>query len=192
VAAGLNVVPGHADTPGADVASRVLSARAAIGANQRTDPVRAALLSIMLAATLATPLVAGAEPMHGRPAIALRIPILPLAWIAAHVRGLFGHAAEIENGSALSREQGWTVLDLPVNEPATALYVEVAGRVQFDSAEIVFRDGAPRPLDLRGVVRGRGFFELHTCAGPRAVTAVRLNVRATTARAQVGIRIARG
>jgi hypothetical protein len=121
----------------------------------------------------------------------VRVPLLPFAWLGARVRGRRGAGPALENASALRREQGWTVLDLPVNEPASALYLEVTGRVQFDSAEIVFRDGAARALDLRGVVRGRGLFELHDFADVPEVATVRLTVRAATARACVGLRIGR-
>jgi hypothetical protein len=157
--------------------------------------MRSAILAFLLTTSVASSMPAGPVPSSARrvPAIAVRVSLLPFAWIGSRMRGLFGHrhGVEVGNASILSREQGWTVLDLPVTEPARALYLEVGGRVQFDSAEIVFRDGNPRPLDLRGVVRGRGLFELHDCALTRDVAAVRLNVRAATERAWVGLRIAR-
>jgi hypothetical protein len=153
--------------------------------------MRSVALAIVFALSLMRPAEAGPAAVRGAPAVSVRVPLLPFTWVASRVRGLFGDHAPLANASALNREQGWTFLELPVNEPARALYLEVDGRVQFDSAEIVFQDGDSRPLDLRDVVRGRGLFQLHDFGGTRQVLAVRLNLRAATARAAVGLRIAR-
>jgi hypothetical protein len=154
--------------------------------------MRCAIATLLLVVALAAPARPDPAPSaaRGPSASSLRVPLLPFAWIGSRTRALV-RQHESAQASPLERARGWTVLELAVAEPARTLYLEVDGRVQFDSAEIVFEEGGSRWLDLRGVVRGQGLFELLDGAGERVVTTVRLNARAASERASVGVRIAR-
>ena len=119
------------------------------------------------------------------------IPLVAFGALFRAIPGLGGRSPELEDGRLITREQGWRVVGFSVNEAVRGLYLEVAGKLEFDRAEVVYQDGALEPIDLKGAERHDGLFELSSLASPRAILGVRLRARARSSQAQVALRLAR-
>jgi hypothetical protein len=89
----------------------------------------------------------------------------------------------------LGLEEGWRPIGFSVGEPVSGLYLRVWGRVQFDRAEIVFRDGELEVVDLRQCVRSGGLYVLTEFDARREVMGVRMVVRARSDFAYVALKL---
>jgi len=92
-----------------------------------------------------------------------------------------------ENSQNLTRS-GWQRVTLWVDDPASALFIEVVrGSVELDRAEIVFENGGRQLIDLRGGVYGRGRFAIASFNRMRNVDRVIVMARPRTYGARLGI-----
>jgi len=153
----------------------------------RFDRLRHLVLSGLLAAT-----PAGARAFTSAPSapVSARVLILPLRTLLACARAPFARRSR-ECATTLVEAGGWRTVVFPVHEAAHAVYLEVAGRAQFDSAEILDGDGKTRALDLHGVTRDDGMFELVSLPAARAIAEVRLTARSASPRARIALCVAR-
>src|SRR5262245_35185822 len=88
------------------------------------------------AAAAGSPLAGAMTPMP----VASRL----LGWLGGRPQGLIA-------GQRLDRGAGWSDVRWEPGTGASGLYLEVAGRVRFREAAILFADGGALHLDLRRV-----------------------------------------
>ncbi len=153
----------------------------------------AALLAGMLLAPASARAEHAVRFSNGTPAEALRARLLlaPLNWLLSSLR-FHWRAPEPPPGSAPIHEgEGWVAIDFPVSEEACGLFLEVAGRVEFDRAAIVRADGSAQLVDLHGAARGRGLYELASFPALEPVERVTLVARARCELAHVAVRLGR-
>ena len=92
-----------------------------------------------------------------------------------------------ENSQNLTRS-GWQRVTLWVDDPASALFIEVVrGSVELDRAEIVFENGGRQMVDLRNGVYGRGRFAIANFNRMRDVDRVIVTARPRMYGARLGI-----
>jgi len=92
-----------------------------------------------------------------------------------------------ENSQSLTRN-GWQRVTLWVDDPASALFIEVVrGAVELDRAEIVFENGGRQLVDLRNGVYGRGRFAIANFNRMRNVDRVIVMARPRSHGARIGI-----
>ena len=92
-----------------------------------------------------------------------------------------------ENSQNLTRS-GWQRVTLWVDDPASALFIEVVrGAVELDRAEIVFENGGRQLVDLRNSVYGRGRFAIANFNRMRNVDRVIVTARPRSYGARLGI-----
>lgn len=124
-------------------------------------------------------------------ALRARVLLAPLEWFLSATRFRW-RAPEPPPGSAPIHEgEGWVALDFPVSEEACGVFLEVAGRVEFDHAAIVRADGSAQLVDLHGAARGRGLYELASFSAFEPVERVTLVARAHSSLAHVAVRLGR-
>ena len=117
--------------------------------------------------------------------------VSPLLWFLGTLGVPVENISPLPNSEALEREQGWRDLVLGVRDEGEGVYLEVQGRIQFDSAEIRLGDGTTRTVDLDHAVRGHGLYLLKDLGGMTAVDAVLLRACARSGEARVGVRLGR-
>ena len=92
-----------------------------------------------------------------------------------------------ENSQNLHRG-GWQRVTLWVDDPASALFIQVVrGAVELDRAEIVFENGGRQMVDLRNGVYGRGRFAIANFNRMRNVDRVIVTARPRSNFARLGI-----
>jgi hypothetical protein len=89
----------------------------------------------------------------------------------------------------LARRDGWTSLTFDLNDQGSALFLEVQGKAEFETADILCEGGEVISVDLRHEVRGGGLYQLHDLGGQRRVSLVRVTARAQSGTARVGLRL---
>jgi len=95
-----------------------------------------------------------------------------------------------EDGETISRDEDWTEFTLGCDNSGTKLWLEVvAGRVQFDWAEVVFANREARVVEMKEFARGPGYYELLDFQGGRKVDHVRMVARARTPEARVVLKM---
>ena len=119
---------------------------------------------------------------------------LPLVvWTGAVVATSAAHSRDVlvwEDGETLSRDEGWTEFTLNADSRGTNLWLEVvAGRMQFDWAEVVFENGDARAVDMKEWARGPGLYHLLDFRDGRRVDHVRLVARAKSPEARVVLKM---
>lgn len=97
----------------------------------------------------------------------------------------------LPNARTLAREQGAREVEFPVRDSGLGVYLEVRGKVRFDSARIRFADGSERVVPLHAAVRGRGLYALQAFDGPTGVEAVTVRASACSGDASFGVRLGR-
>jgi hypothetical protein len=132
-----------------------------------------------------------AAPAFERPPAQVRVQLIDLLNLARPIVGRASARSDWSRSVPLERDRDWTVVRFEVRESGTGLFLEVDGQAQFEGAEIWFADGEVRTIDLRSSIRGDGLFELADFGAAREVSRVRLEVRARSARARVGLRLGR-
>jgi hypothetical protein len=139
-----------------------------------------------LSLELRTGTTSGALAGPARPSLGLRLPIPGAGrlatWIGGRPTGLIA-------GRRLDREAGWRDVRWEPREGALGLYLEVAGRVRFREAAILFADGGALHIDLRQVERRNGLFALAELDAGREVTLVAVMAQAVSSQAEVALRI---
>jgi len=91
----------------------------------------------------------------------------------------------------LARSERFGLVGFDVHDHGLGVYLEVDGRVAFDKAEVVFADGGLEAIDLKGIERGRGLYELASFDGERPVLGVRMHARALSRQARIALRLGR-
>jgi hypothetical protein len=150
------------------------------------------LLASMLAAGLSgSPARAqrpDAPPAPVDGAFALTAPVLRLL-------AIFGVPVQVPaplpNSFELEHAEGWRDVEFPLADRGTGAYLETRGRLEFDRAVLRFGDGGERDVDLSGVSRGNGLYELLAFDAERSVASVTVRARARSARAWLGVRLGR-
>ena len=148
-----------------------------------------------LRASMLLSLPAGRRPPHGFSspgesgllAAALRTP----AWLVARIAGIHVRPRGGDAAARLDRLDGRRVLQFPIGEPASGVFVRIAGRVEFERADIGFADGPVESIDAFGVGRGSGMYQLADFPSDRGVEWVRLVLRARSRQAKVRVLIER-
>ncbi len=123
--------------------------------------------------------------------VAAELLTTPLRWLLSSVRFAYRAPSPPANSAALRPEYGWNDLRFEVGEHTVGVFLEVAGRVEFDRAELEFEDGETETVDLGHRRRGRGLYELASFDEPRGVREVRVHVRADDGDAWLGVRLGR-
>ncbi|MCC6652649.1 MAG: hypothetical protein IT348_15970 [Candidatus Eisenbacteria bacterium] len=123
--------------------------------------------------------------------VSMRVLAAPLRWLLSGVGFSWRAPSAPPNSAPLRAEQQWADLRFPVEEPALGVFLEVAGRIEFDRAALVFDDGSSEAFDLGHSVRGRGLYELAMFAESRRIAEVRVHARAASPLAHVGVRLGR-
>jgi len=131
-----------------------------------------------------------------RPArVAVRVaPVvfLPMVvWTGAVVVAAPAHdVLAWEDAETLARDEDWTEFTLNTDSRGTRLWLQVvAGRAQFDWAEVVFENGDTRVVDMKEWTRDPGYYELLDFRDGRRVDHVRLVARAKTPEARVALQM---
>lgn len=92
-----------------------------------------------------------------------------------------------ENSQNLN-SRGWQRVTLWVDDPASALFLEVVrGSVEFDRAEVFFEGGRRMMVDMNGVMRGQSRFPIARFGNLRNVDRVVVTARPRTWGARIGI-----
>jgi len=95
-----------------------------------------------------------------------------------------------EQSKDLSYRDGMSEVELWADANATQAWLEVVdGAVQFDRAEVIFRDGTRMPVDMHGLTRARGFYPLANFGGWREVSRVVVDARSVTPGARLGLHL---
>lgn len=123
--------------------------------------------------------------------VAAELLTAPLRWLLSTVRFAYRAPSPPANSAALRAEYGWNDLRFEVGEHTVGVFLEVAGRVEFDRAALVFEDGETETVDLGHRRRGRGLYELASFDEPRGVREVRVHARADAEEAWLGVRLGR-
>jgi hypothetical protein len=158
---------------------------------------RLRLFSILiLAATLGglSPRPANAG-WHPAPSVApgetpLTILAGPMGW-AFHLASFVVAPRGPKLSESIAREDGRRILSFPIGESAAGLFVRISGRVEFERADIGFPDGSVQSVDAYGLHRDSGTYALADFDNDRAVSWVRLIVRARSRSARVGVLVGR-
>jgi hypothetical protein len=145
-----------------------------------------------------------AAPVHAQPrashASSVRVSsdaggsralVAPLLWVLGALGVPVEDPAPLPNSEALERSQGWRSLEFPVQDEGLGAYLEVRGRVEFESAEVRFADGTSRTVAPDHAVRGKGLYLLADFGRMTAVTSVIVNARSRDGEARVGVRLGR-
>lgn len=122
--------------------------------------------------------------------VAAEIFSMPVLWLLGAM-GVPVEAPALPNAIVLDRERGWQELVFPVRDDGDGVYLEVAGRVEFDRAVVRFGDGAETAIALGGAVRGGGLYVLVEPRGAVRVECVTLRARARSRTPSVGVRLGR-
>jgi hypothetical protein len=117
--------------------------------------------------------------------------VTPILWALGALGVPTEDRAPLPNSERLERGQGWRVVEFPVRDAGLGVYLEVRGRIEFESAEVRMADGSRRPLALAHTTRGRGLYLLADFGRMDAVDLVLLRARARSGEAQVGVRLGR-
>jgi len=170
----------------------VAPAFAARRVNVRRGPRGRAVVTVHHGWPLRRPL----RPVYVRPLrVAYRVtPVvfLPMAvWAGVMVAG--APAADVlvwEDAETVSKEDDWTEFGLNADARGTKLWLQVvAGRIQFDWAEVVFENGDTRVVDMKEWTRGPGHYELLDFKDGRRVDHVRIVARAKSDEARVALKM---
>ncbi len=95
-----------------------------------------------------------------------------------------------EDGETISRDEDWAEFTLNCDNTGTRLWLEiVAGRAQFDWAEVVFANGEARVVEMKEFERGPGYYELLDFQGGRKVDHVRMVARAQSPEARIVLKM---
>jgi len=89
----------------------------------------------------------------------------------------------------LEARQGRRVIEFTPDELAAGLYLQVAGRVEFEHIDFALDDGTVRSVDAFGEVRTPGLYQVAEFDGSRRVLWVRVLARALSRRAGLGLRL---
>lgn len=127
-----------------------------------------------------------------RPYRVLPRTFLPLViWTGTPVTVLpQGHVLVWEDSTTLTRDEDWTEIGLNCENTGTKLWLEVvAGRVQFDWAEVAFGNEEAQVVEMNECVRDPGLYLLFDFAAGREVDHVRLIARAQTPEARIALKM---
>jgi hypothetical protein len=123
----------------------------------------------------------GGSDARSGPLAALVLPLraISLPWT--------GRASRTAAFRTLGAER--TMTSFEVGEPVVALFLEVRGHVELERVEIGFAEGEPLSIDVYGMTRDSGLYELTAFEGARVVTSVRLVGRGHRRAARVAVRL---
>jgi hypothetical protein len=132
------------------------------------------------------------SPRGAHAGIAIPFGGRSLAWLPflGGDRGTPSTAATAD-GVELARSERFDLVGFDVHDHGLGVYLDVDGRVAFDKAEVVFADGDLQAIDLKGVERGRGLYELASFGAERPVLGVRMHARALSPHARIALRLGR-
>ena len=157
---------------------------------------RLRLFSILiLAASLGLTARPAQARWHPAPSVApgesqLTILAGPMGW-AFHLASFVVSPRGPKLSESIAREDGRRILSFPIDESAAGLSVRISGRVEFERADIGFPDGTIQSVDASGLHRESGTYALADFDNDRAVSWVRLVVRARSRSARVGVLVGR-
>lgn len=95
------------------------------------------------------------------------------------------------DGIVLARTDDYHLVGFEVRDQGLGVYLDVRGKVAFDRAEVVFEDGELQAIDLGGVERGVGLYELASFDASRPVLGVRMHARAVSRQARLTLLLGR-
>jgi hypothetical protein len=144
------------------------------------------LTVLVLAASISTGASRVQAPVDGARALAA-----PVLWVLGTLGVPVEAPAPLPNSQALERDRVARTLVFPVGDDGLAVYLEVAGRVEFESAEVHLAGGASRRVALAGAVRGRGLYQLCDLGGMARVESVTLRASGRGEDSRVGVRLGR-
>jgi hypothetical protein len=83
-----------------------------------------------------------------------------------------------EDSETIAKDEDWVECNFGVDTRGEALFVEVAGKVQLDFAEVTYGNGEVQVVDFAEKARGAGLYKLHDFRDGRHVSTVRVVARA--------------
>jgi len=113
----------------------------------------------------------------------------PVIWAAVVVSLPPRERLVWEDGETLVKGEGWTDVQLDVNDRGQKLYLELTGRTKLEFAEVVFGDGEARVVDFAQRDHPPGIYSLLDFRDGRMVRYVHLVARATSAESRVIVRM---
>lgn len=123
-----------------------------------------------------------------------RFPLISWSWLRAPFAWLVS-APEPECTEGLCRElegaDGWQHIGFEVRDKGHGVYLDIQGRMQLRTAEVVFEGGELSRYDLAYARRDNGIFELKDFGVERNVLSVRMLVRSVSDRSTVTVRMGR-
>lgn len=150
-----------------------------------------------------TVVVRAGHPIH-RPArtVIVRRPVVVRVRPAVFLPVVVWHSAVIvrpapdrivwQDAETLEKEDDWSELTLNSDQRGERLYLDVvAGKVQFDFAEVVFENGDCQVVDFSEKTHGKGFYLLLDFKDGRKIDHVRLVARAKSKEARVALVMAK-
>jgi len=112
--------------------------------------------------------------------------------LAAALAGPGAGSARAAEATALARGDGWTPLGFPLGEAGLGVFVQVRGRAELGTVEILFEDGELQRLDLsRRHTYCGGLYEIRSFERERRVMLVRFAARASSKQARFRILLLR-
>jgi hypothetical protein len=121
-------------------------------------------------------------------AIAAMAASFPLSQASAQARASDHERSRWDNGGRLNSQLGWQQVNFEADARASELYLDVLrGRVQFDRAEVVFRNGRHMVIDLNNRQRGRGRIQLVRFGDVRNVDRVIVTARARSSDVRIAL-----
>ncbi len=155
--------------------------------------MRTGIVAVLVVAMMATISPAHAVAGHGRSGAGRHwswgLIRLPLFMFHLRTRSAPTSEGAPEHQAQLASSKGWSTVGFPVRAQGRGFFLRVAGRAEFDRAEVVFADGGLSTFELRGARRGKGIYELARWNETREVICVRMRARACTNQAQLELLI---
>jgi hypothetical protein len=131
------------------------------------------------------------SPRGAHAGIAIPFGRRSLAWLPFLGGDRGTPSTDAADGVELARSDRFGLVGFDVHDHGLGVYLDVDGRVAFDKAEVVFADGDLQAIDLKGVERGRGLYELASFGAERPVLGVRMHARAVSPHARIALRLGR-
>lgn len=176
------------------VLTSVLPADAAsVTVARRRGPVHRTTVVVRVGHPLHRPMRA---VVYRRPAVVVRVaPVvfLPLVvWRPVVVARPAPGAIAWQDAETFEKEDDWAEVVFNSDQRGDKLYLEVvAGKVQFDFAEVVFENGDCQVVDFNAKAHGAGIYSLLDFKDGRKVDHVRLIAKSRTTTARVALLMAK-
>ena len=123
--------------------------------------------------------------------VAPRVYLSPVVFTAAIVTAV-PHGQVWRGSETLEREDGWTDVNMNVDERGDKLFLEIdRGAAQINFAEVVFDNGEAQVVDFNDRVYARGTYSLLDFRDGRKIDHVRVVAQAETKETEITLHLTR-